>query len=92
MSLLGPGQGEAARDYFEKSLTIRQRLVQAEPDRADYQQDLALSLVRIATIEGSGGRHRLEQARTILGTLRERGARLPGLEAQIQGLDDMLGS
>ena len=41
------GQGEQAREAQLKSLEIRERLAQAEPDRADYQVDLAISLARV---------------------------------------------
>ncbi len=37
------GQGEQAREAYLKSLAIRERLAQAEPDRADYQRDLSVS-------------------------------------------------
>ncbi|MBL8327815.1 MAG: hypothetical protein JNJ71_03115, partial [Rubrivivax sp.] len=37
------GQGEQAREFFEKSLAIRKRLAEAEPGRADYQRDLSVS-------------------------------------------------
>ena len=37
------GDGEEARQYYQRSLEIRERLAQAEPDRADYQRDLSVS-------------------------------------------------
>ena len=40
------GQGDAARQYYQQALEIAQRLVAAEPDRADYQRDLSVSYER----------------------------------------------
>ena len=37
------GQGEDARQAYEKALAIAERLAKAEPDRADYQRDLSVS-------------------------------------------------
>ena len=37
------GQGEQARQSYLQSLAIAERLAQAEPDRADYQRQLAVS-------------------------------------------------
>ena len=36
------GRG-AVRDYYTRGLQITQRLVEAEPDRADYQRDLSVA-------------------------------------------------
>src|SRR5262245_17132886 len=47
---LGLGQREQARAAYGKTLAIAERLAQAEPDRADYQRDLSISLVRIGTL------------------------------------------
>jgi hypothetical protein len=44
------GQGEQARQAFSASLAIRQRLAEAEPDRADYQRDLSVSYSRMAAM------------------------------------------
>ena len=49
------GQGEQAREFFEKSLAIRKRLAEAEPGRADYQRDLCVSLARCAQSQGAQG-------------------------------------
>ena len=51
------GQGEAARQYYQQALEIRQRLAVAEPDRADYQRDLSV-LRRWATCSRPGPRRR----------------------------------
>ena len=37
------GQGEQARQFFDKSVYIRQRLADSGPDRAAYQRDLSVS-------------------------------------------------
>ena len=47
---------------------ILERRTKAEPDRADYQRDLVVSLIRV------GRREDLDRALTILDPLRERGA------------------
>ena len=44
------GQGEAARDAYQSSLEIAQRLAAAEPDRADYQRDLSVSYERMGDL------------------------------------------
>jgi len=52
------GQGEAARDFFEKDLAISERLARAEPERADYQRDLSVSYERLGDLlrkEGNVG-------------------------------------
>ncbi|MCB9609786.1 MAG: tetratricopeptide repeat protein [Polyangiaceae bacterium] len=37
----------AARGYFEKSLAIRERLAEEEPERLEYQRDLSISYDRL---------------------------------------------
>jgi hypothetical protein len=49
------GQGEAAREAYQKSLDIAERLAQAEPDRADYQRDLVVSLWKVGTSDDPAG-------------------------------------
>ena len=44
------GQGEQAREFFEKSLAIAQRLADAEPGRADYQRDLSVSYNKLGDL------------------------------------------
>jgi lipopolysaccharide biosynthesis regulator YciM len=51
---------EQARAYFQKSLDIRERLARQEPDRADFQADLVVSLYRL------GDRGSLQRALDIL--------------------------
>ena len=43
------GEGEAARQYYEKALSIAEQLVKQEPGRADYQRDVIVSLVKLGT-------------------------------------------
>jgi hypothetical protein len=45
------GQGEEARQAYAKSLAITERLAAAEPDRAHYQRDLVVSLVKLSESE-----------------------------------------
>jgi hypothetical protein len=44
------GQGEAARQAYQGSLEIRERLAKAEPDRADYQRDLSVSYIKMGDL------------------------------------------
>jgi len=61
------GQGEEARRYYQQALEIRARLAAAEPERADYQRDLVISLARVAdSDDGAKRRELLLQARDIL--------------------------
>jgi hypothetical protein len=78
------GQGEAARQFYQKSLDIRQRLVDQEPDRADYQIDLVISLFR--TEEWSA----LERALVILKQLEAEGRLMPQYEPLIAELEKLL--
>ena len=55
------GQGEQAREAYLKSLGIRERLAQAEPDRADYQRDLSVSYDKMGDLYRALGQG--EQAR-----------------------------
>jgi hypothetical protein len=61
------GEGEAARQFYEKALTLRERLVAQEPGRADYLVDLAKSLAR------TGDMSQLQRALRIARELRETG-------------------
>jgi tetratricopeptide (TPR) repeat protein len=49
------GNGEAAREYFQKGLDIRERLAGAEPQRADYQRDLSVSYEKLGDLMGTLG-------------------------------------
>jgi hypothetical protein len=49
------GQGEQAKTFFEKSLRIRERLAADEPNRADYQTDIVVPLVRLAPFDAENG-------------------------------------
>ncbi|MGH3838202.1 MAG: tetratricopeptide repeat protein, partial [Pseudonocardiaceae bacterium] len=44
------GQGEQALKLYQQSLHIRDRLAQAEPDRADYQRDLSISYNKLGDL------------------------------------------
>src|ERR1700674_6116678 len=51
----GAAQGDEARQAFQKSLAIAERLAQAEPDRADYQRDLIVSYNKMGDLFGALG-------------------------------------
>jgi tetratricopeptide (TPR) repeat protein len=70
------GEGEAARQFYEKSLELRERLVAQEPGRADYRVDLAKSLARI------GDADHLQRALDIVHEL-QRSQRLSKADEQI---------
>ena len=62
------GEGEAARQYYEKSLLLREQLVKQEPGRADYQRDLSVSYDRLGDLqralgEGEAARQYYEKSR-----------------------------
>ncbi|MBL8692615.1 MAG: tetratricopeptide repeat protein [Planctomycetes bacterium] len=78
------GQGDQAKAFFEKDLQIAERLARSEPDRADFQQDLALSKIRIAMVRPHESMSHLESALQILLSLKQKGARLVNLDAQIE--------
>ena len=44
------GQGDSARDFFQKALAIAEQLVRQEPGRADFQNDLAISHERMGDL------------------------------------------
>jgi hypothetical protein len=84
------GQGEPAKTFFEKSLRIRERLAADEPNRADYQTDLVVSLIRMAGFEPESGGAMLQRALSILETLRAREALLPTQELWLDAIRRML--
>ena len=90
------GQGEGARRYYEQSLAIRERLSQAEPDRADYQEDLVVSYWRMADVEPAESIAYMEKALIILTTLHQanrlRADLVPFIEQAQQRLDTLRGS
>jgi tetratricopeptide (TPR) repeat protein len=49
------GQGEEARQASAKALAIRERLAAAEPERADYQRDLSVSLNKMGDLYAALG-------------------------------------
>ncbi len=75
------GQGEQAREAYLKSLAIAERLAQAEPDRADYQRDLVVSLVRIAIDDDPAADGNLKRALSIIESLKAKGQLDPVDEA-----------
>jgi len=85
------GQGEKAREAYLQALAIRERLAQAEPDRAAYQVDLAVSLARVAVMEGGRTEEILRRALAILLALKERARLAPEHEDKIRALNQMLG-
>ena len=72
------GQGEQAREAYQKSLAIRERLAQAEPDRADYQRDLSVSYERMGDLyralgQGEQAREAYQKSLAIAERLKETG-------------------
>jgi tetratricopeptide (TPR) repeat protein len=49
------GEGEAARQFYEKALELRERLVAQEPGRADYLRDLSVSYERMGDLQSALG-------------------------------------
>jgi hypothetical protein len=84
------GQGEQARDAYLNALRIRERLAQAEPDRADYQVDLAISLSRVGTAGDSFSAEAVERALAILLRLQGERRLAPDREPMIPALREML--
>jgi hypothetical protein len=82
------GQGDLARDAYLKALAIAERLAQAEPDRADYQRDLVISLMR--TAEGPQRKEYLHRALSILETLRSEDRLAPVDEPMLAELRRLL--
>ena len=56
------GQGDSARQFYQKALEIAERLVQQEPDRADYLRDLSVSYNRMGDLHARSGPGRLPRA------------------------------
>jgi hypothetical protein len=83
------GQGEQARDAYAKALAIAERLAKAEPDRADYQVDLVISLVRIGMSEPPS-QELLIQALNILQQLEQEGRLAPEHSAKIGALQEII--
>lgn len=82
------GQGEQTQEAYLESLEIAERLVEAEPERADYQRDLVISLMR--TAEGPEDRERLQRALSILEALRSEGRLAPVDEPMLAELRRLL--
>jgi tetratricopeptide (TPR) repeat protein len=55
------GEGEQARQFYQKALEIAERLVRQEPERADYLRDLSVSYNKMGDLMGRLGED--EQAR-----------------------------
>lgn len=84
------GQGEKARDAYQKALRIRERLAKAEPDRADYQVDLVNSLYRVGIAGDSSAHEPIKRALEILRTLQEERRLAPQHEFKIPALREAL--
>jgi hypothetical protein len=85
------GQGEQAREAYMNSLEIRERLARAEPDRADYQRDLVVSLVKVGIADDPPDRDLLQRAWSILASLKDSGRLEPRDEGMIEDLRKRLG-
>ena len=75
---------------YLKTLEIAERLAKAEPDRADVQVDLVISLVKIAAAAVPPSRPPLERALAILLGLEEEGRLAPADQPKIEALRQML--
>ena len=85
------GQGEEARQAYLKSLAIAERLAAAEPDRADYQRDIIVSLVKLSEIErGADASRALSRALGVVETLAESGRLAPADARMIEDLRQRL--
>ncbi|HEV7515298.1 MAG TPA: hypothetical protein VGR07_03270 [Thermoanaerobaculia bacterium] len=84
------GQGQDAEQFYRKDLDIAERLAKAEPNRADYQTDLVVSLMRMVQIEPANATVHLERALSILTTLRDTKSLLPKFEPWISSLEKQL--
>ena len=71
-------------------MAIRERLAQAEPDRADYQRDLMASHWRLGLMEDETGESHLRQALAILVSLKQAGRLNPVDEPYIDQLRELL--
>ena len=86
------GQGEQARQAFQRSLDIAERLAAAEPDRADAAWDLVVSLYKVAQIDEDHNRELLSRALTILRRLYAAGSLYPNQVQAMEQLEEMLGA
>jgi hypothetical protein len=84
------GRGEEARQAYQGSLEIRERLSKAEPERADYQRDLVISLVKIGTVADPVDRAMLQSALAILESLERQGRLAPADQPKIAAIHEML--
>ncbi len=66
-------------------------MAKAEPDRADYQLDLVVSLVKVGTMVQPVERPPLEQALAILLRLDQQGRLAPADQPKIEAIRQMLG-
>ena len=81
------GNVGAAGDYFRQSLAIRERLADAEPERADLQRGLVAPLTRMAQLEPDKAHAHLGRALQILRTLKSAGRQLEKLDEWIASLE-----
>jgi hypothetical protein len=88
--LVALGEGEKARRFYQDALDLSRRLVAAEPQRADYQRDLAVSFSRMGRIDPEHAPDHIRNAVAILRSLKERGALLPPDEPWLGSLEDSL--
>ena len=74
------GQGEPARAAFQQALDIRERLARAEPERADYQRDLLVSLLRAIETDSARAAEYRARGQKILSDLEARGAEIEQMD------------
>lgn len=84
-SLLALGFTQNAFDRYRSLLTALEEHVRREPDRADYQRDLAISLMRIGALSGSA--EELSRALAILSSLAASGRLDPVDRPMLENLE-----
>jgi hypothetical protein len=87
---LSLGWTDRALRRYGELLERHERLAQAEPDRADYQRDLAVSHVRLGMMEDETSESHLKQALAILMSLKQAGRLDPVDEPYIDQLRQTL--
>ena len=84
------GEGEKARDAYQSALAIAERLASREPDRADYQRDLAVSYYRMGLLGGDHAATYFTKAHNLLIRMRDRGILQPTDYSFIEELENRL--
>lgn len=84
------GDSRGASAAYREATAIAERLAQAEPDRADYQRDLVVSLVKVGTWDDPAAGCHLQRAWNVLLSMQSGGRLAPVDEAMIPALRKLL--